>query len=76
MVVDPPQAGIGVLIGTVERWSYLGKSPGRTPPASCNPEAISVPTTLFNRILWHAMNGSAVPYPKWATREPRAKREE
>jgi hypothetical protein len=24
------------------------------------------PEDLLNRILWHAMKGSAAPYPKWA----------
>jgi hypothetical protein len=24
------------------------------------------PEDLFNRILWHAMKGSSVPYPQWA----------
>jgi hypothetical protein len=26
------------------------------------------PEDLFNRILWHAMKGSAAPYPEWAVR--------
>jgi hypothetical protein len=24
------------------------------------------PEDLFNRILWHAMKGSQLPYPEWA----------
>jgi hypothetical protein len=33
-------------------------------------EVDKCPEDLFNRILWHAMKGSSVPYPAWAITVP------